>query len=302
MSNFLRRMDVNLLLTLDVLLSEQNVTRAAKRLNLSQPTVSVQLARLREIFNDPLLLPGPRGMRPTARANELRLSLNHALESLEQAVAPTHPFQPNIAQNIWRIAASDYFSATILLPLASRLRQAAPQTKIAILNMTPATIAHQAEQGLLDLAFHTCEEAPPNMRSNSIFTERYVLAGRKGHPKLHQNMTLQQFCQLEHAIVSPENGSFHGITDQILTTFEMKRQVVLSVPHFLLLESALLQSDLVALIPARLVQHNSALQVVNTPLEIPGFEILMLWSERVHRDPAHQWLRGQIVEVAEQKV
>src|SRR5512145_1508457 len=94
MSNTLRRLDLNLLVTLDVLLSELNVTRAAQRLNLSQPSVSVHLAKLRDIFGDPLLLPGPRGMRPTAKANELHEPLRLALEALELAVSPASPFDP----------------------------------------------------------------------------------------------------------------------------------------------------------------------------------------------------------------
>ncbi|MDE9389645.1 LysR family transcriptional regulator, partial [Pseudomonas aeruginosa] len=100
----LRRLDLNLLVTLDVLLTEHNVTRAAERLNFSQPSVSVHLAKLRAIFNDPLLLPGPRGMRPTARAEELREPLRLALEALEQAVAPAAPFDPTQSRHTWRVA------------------------------------------------------------------------------------------------------------------------------------------------------------------------------------------------------
>ncbi|MGP6219182.1 LysR family transcriptional regulator, partial [Pseudomonas paraeruginosa] len=105
--NNLRRLDLNLLVTLDVLLTEHNVTRAAERLNFSQPSVSVHLAKLRAIFDDPLLLPGPRGMRPTARAEELREPLRLALEALEQAVAPAAPFDPAQSRHTWRVAATD---------------------------------------------------------------------------------------------------------------------------------------------------------------------------------------------------
>jgi len=100
--NNLRRLDLNLLLTLDALLIEHNVTRAAERLNLSQPSVSVQLGKLRDILGDPLLLPGPRGMLPTARANQLREPLRQALEALEHAILPASPFEPAIATNTWR--------------------------------------------------------------------------------------------------------------------------------------------------------------------------------------------------------
>jgi len=118
----LRQIDLNLLLTLDVLLSEHNVTRAAQRLHLSQPSVSVHLAKLRDIFGDPLLLPGPRGMQPTARAEELREPLRMALQALEQALGPAGSFDPASASNTWRIAAADYGESAILLPALARLR------------------------------------------------------------------------------------------------------------------------------------------------------------------------------------
>lgn len=292
--NNLRRLDLNLLVTLDVLLAEHNVTRAAERLNFSQPSVSVHLAKLRDIFNDPLLLPGPRGMRPTARAEELREPLRMALEALERAVAPATPFDPSAAQNIWRIAATDYGESAILLPALAGLRTAAPSTRIAVVEMLPARIARQAEQGDIDLAFHTVDGSPPNLRRRVLFTERYVLASRVGHSRLKRRPSLTQFCALDQVIVSPDGGGFQGITDEVLTRRGLERRVVLSVPHFLFLRSVLESTDLVAMLPERLVQDSTALQVVEAPLELPGYEMAMLWHERSHRDPAHQWLREKI--------
>ncbi|MBW8837567.1 MAG: LysR family transcriptional regulator, partial [Burkholderia sp.] len=128
--NNLRKLDLNLLVTLDVLLAELNVTRAAERLNFSQPSVSVHLAKLRDVLGDPLLLPGPRGMRATARAEALREPLRQALEALEQAVAPARPFDPAQATQTWRIAATDYAESTIVLPALQGLRTAAPGTRL----------------------------------------------------------------------------------------------------------------------------------------------------------------------------
>ncbi len=123
----LQRLDLNLLRTTDVLLSENNVTRAAQRLNLSQPSVSIQLAGLREIFADPLLMPGPRGMQPTARADELRQPLRAALAALEQAVAPVSPLiRPRRRRR--RVAATDYMASAILLPMLAGLRRASRQS------------------------------------------------------------------------------------------------------------------------------------------------------------------------------
>lgn len=290
----LRRLDLNLLVTLDVLLSEHNVTRAAERLNFSQPSVSVHLAKLRDIFGDPLLLPGPRGMRPTAKADELREPLRQALDALERAVSPAGPFDPAQARQTWRVAAADYGESTVLLPALAGLRSAAPDSRLAIVQMVPSRIAKQAEQGEIDLALHTTEDAPSGLRRRALFTERYVLAGRVDHPRLKRRPTLSQFCQLEHVVVSPDGGGFHGITDEVLSEAGMSRRVVLSVPHFLFVMSVLATTDLVAMLPSRLVRNASALRIVEPPLDVPGYEMSMLWHERSHRDPAHQWLREHI--------
>lgn len=292
----IRQLDLNLLVTLDVLLSEHNVTRAAHRLNLSQPSVSVHLAKLRDIFDDPLLLPGPRGMRPTAKADELREPLRLALDALERAVSPAGPFNPLEANLTWRIAATDYTESTILLPALAGLRSQSPGTRLAVLEMVPSHIAKQAEQGQIDLAFHTTREAPAGLRHRPLFSERYVLVGREGHPCLKKQPTLSQFCKLDHAIVSPDGGGFHGITDEVLSVAGLTRRVALSVPHFLFLRSILASTDLVAMLPSRLVRDTSGLQIVEPPVDVPGFEIAMLWHERSHRDPAHQWLRERIAD------
>lgn len=293
--NNLRRLDINLLLTLDVLLAEHNVTRAAQRLNLSQPSVSVHLAKLREIFGDPLLLPGPRGMRPTARADELREPLRRALEALELAVSPASPFDPGAAANTWSVSASDYGESTVILPALAGLRTAAPGTRLAVLELEPGRLVRQAEQGSIDLALHTSEDSPPGLRRRVLFSERYVLVGRAGHPRLQRRPSLAQFGKLEHVVVSPDGGGFHGVTDSALGEVGLTRRVVLSVPHFLFVLSALASTDLVAMLPSRLVRDNPALKVVEPPLEVPGYEMAMLWHERCHRDPAHQWLREFIV-------
>jgi DNA-binding transcriptional LysR family regulator len=294
--NNIQKLDLNLLVTLDVLLAEHNVTRAARRLNLSQPSVSVHLARLRDIFEDPLLLPGPRGMRPTAKADELRVPLRLALEALEHAVSPASPFCPLEANLTWHIAATDYTESTVLLPALAGLHAQSPGTRLAILEMVPSLIARQAEQGQIDLAFHTMQGAPVGMRHRPLFSERYVLVGREGHPSLKKRPTLAQFCALEHAIVSPDGGGFHGVTDDILSAAGLRRRVAISVPHFLFLRSILANTDLVAMLPSRLVKDSSGLQIVEPPVDVPGFEIAMLWHERCHRDPAHQWLRERIAD------
>jgi DNA-binding transcriptional LysR family regulator len=295
--NNLRKLDLNLLVTLDVLLAEHNVTRTAERLNFSQPSISVHLAKLRDIFGDPLLLPGPRGMQPTARAEALREPLREALDALERAVAPEAPFDPVAAVNSWCVAATDYSESAVLLPALGGLRQAAPGTRLAVVELAPSRIARQAERGEIDIAFHITDEAPSGMRRRALFTERYVLVGRAGHPMLRKRLTPVQFCQLEHVIVSPDGGGFRGVTDTALATVGLTRRVVISVPHFLFMKSVLASTDLVAMLPERLVRDGAGFEVVEPPVDVPGYELSMLWHERSHRDPAHQWLREYIANV-----
>ncbi|MEN0104961.1 MAG: LysR family transcriptional regulator [Pseudomonas sp.] len=293
--NNLRRIDLNLLLTLDVLLAEHNVTRAAQRLNFSQPSISVHLAKLREIFADPLLLPGPRGMRPTARAEELRGPLRDALAALEQVVAPTSPFNPAAAEHTWQLAVSDYGELTVVQPALGRLLLTAPNTRMALLALAPARMAKQLEQGEIDLALHTAHDSPANLRHRVLFKERYVLACRADHPRLKRRPSLAQFCKLDHVLVSPAGSGFVGVTDEALAQVGLSRRVVLSVPRFQSVLAVLTSTDLVSMLPERLVQGNPALRVYEPPVAVPGFELAMLWHERSHRDPAHQWLREQLV-------
>jgi DNA-binding transcriptional LysR family regulator len=158
-------------------------------------------------------------------------------------------------------------------------------------SLAPATVAKQAEQGEIDLAFHTSEDAPPGLHRRALFTEHYVLAGRRDHPRLKRKPTKGEFCRLEHVITSTAGGAFHGVTDDALAQVGLMRRVVLSVPHFTCVRTVVESTDLVAMLPERIVRGIDALRVVEPPVDVPGFEMTMLWHERSHRDPAHRWLR-----------
>lgn len=294
----LARIDLNLLVTLDALLAERNVTRAARRLRLSQPAVSSQLSRLRSALRDPLLLPGPRGMSPTSLALGLEGPLRDALKHLVDVIAPARGFVPEEADILWRVGTSDYGGRAIVQPLLPELRKLAPKTRLAVLQTSHSSMGKQADDAEIDLGFVTREAAPPHLRHRRLFAERYLLAGRAGHPALRRRPTLERFCRLEFAIMSPDGGGFRTPVDTALGKLGLTRNVVLSVPHFLFLLSAIASSDIVALVPARLLltgPKERALCVVEPPLEVPGFEMAMVWHERVHRDPAHVWLRERVI-------
>lgn len=214
---------------------------------------------------------------------------------MQRAVAPVQIFDPGHAALTWRIMASDFGETTVVLPALPDLRRQAPGARLAVVGLVPAQMVQQSERGAIDLAIHITAEAPPSLHHRPLFQERYVLAGRREHPRLRRRPTLTQFCALDHVIVSPDGGGFHGNTDSALAHVGARRNVVLSVPHFLFLRGVLLRTDLVAMMPSRLVAQDPALKAVDAPIDVPGFEMVMLWHERVHRDPAHRWLRERIV-------
>jgi DNA-binding transcriptional LysR family regulator len=291
----LRRIDLNLLVTLEALLTERNVTRAAKRLHLSQPSVSVQLRKLRQIFADPLLTPAPGGMLPTTRGQALLQPLRTALSDMRLVLEPRPRFDPVTAEITWQVAAADYAEYAILMPLLAHMRKAAPGVRIAVRQAADSRMTKQLDSGAIDLGFLALDAAPERLHSRVLFKEHYVLVARKRHPALKRKLTVDTLCQLEYVIVSPEGGGFRGITDTILESRGRKRRVVLSVPHFLFVPEVVARTDLVAMLPSRLVKDRSDhIQVVVPPLPIPSYEMAMIWHERSHLDPAHMWLREHV--------
>ncbi|MDH0866736.1 LysR family transcriptional regulator [Mitsuaria sp. GD03876] len=293
------RLDLNLLVTLEALLTERNVTKAAARLHLSQPAVSAQLSRLRDVFDDPLLLPAQRGMTPTAKALALLEPLRQALDQV-RGVAGSHlSFDPATADLTVTIAASDYLQAVVLQPLVLRLRRVAPGVRVAIRHLDPSQHAAQMARGDVDLGLMQPIEAAPSLRMRALFHQRYVLIARRRHPAASGKLSAKAFAALEQVVVSPAGGAFATPVDHALAALGLKRQVVLSAASFLFVPDIVSRSDLVALVPERLVQGRAAgLQVLPPPLKIDGFDIAMVWHERNHGHAAQRWLRDQVLAAA----
>ncbi len=287
-----KRLDLNLLVTLETLLIEQNVTRAAERLSLSQPAVSAQLARLREIFDDPLLIPVQRGMRPTAKAQELLHPLRQSLDQVRDVLEEHRHFNPETAELTVSIACTDYLQVTILQSFVLALRKRAPGVRIAMRHLRPSMLEEQTARGEVDLVLMTPAQAPASLRCRHLFDERYVLIGRERHPGLRRDMSIAQCAALEYVVVSPDGGAFSTVVDDGLAAMGLQRQVALSASSFLFVPQLVAQSDLVALVPSRLVQdRRDGLKVVEPPFAVPGFAVGMLWHERNHGHSGHRWVR-----------
>ncbi|MBP2293800.1 LysR family transcriptional regulator [Azospirillum rugosum] len=294
-----RNLDLNLLVALDALLAERNVTRAAKRLNLSQPALSAQLARLRDLFGDPLLLPAQRGMIPTQRALDLQEPLRRALEELRGVVAAGTSFDPIAADFAVSIAASDFVQYAILMPLAFTLSSEAPKLRFAFRALDTTTLVAQMERGEVDLALMTPDAAPEPLRMRVLFAERYVAIVRRDHPSVSDALDLDTFCALDHVIVSPRGGGFTGPTDAALAAHGRSRRVVLSAPGFLIVPEIIERSDMIALVPERVARDRAArFRVLEPPVPVPGFSMAMVWHDRTTDHPAQRWLRDRLVATA----
>lgn len=294
----IRNIDLNLLVALDALLDERNVSRAAKRLNLSQPAVSGMLNRLRATFGDDLFVRSRQGIRPTPRAVELIGPVKAVLQDIDDMLS-TAPFDPETAGDVISVAATDYAQFAFLAPLIHAVHEAAPGIRFAVVSTDAHAMPDQLERQEIDFAVTIPEMAPPKCHAVELFRERYICAVRKDHPIIKRRMSLDRFCKLDHVLVTPTGDSFRGPTDIALAAIGRSRRVVATVPTFLSLPGILEASDFVAVAPERLLAaFGHTLKLFEPPVTIPDFPMMAVWHDRTHRSPAHQWLRGKMTEVA----
>ncbi|QOV64049.1 LysR family transcriptional regulator [Kosakonia pseudosacchari] len=299
MNNDIRNLDLNLLKTLDALLDERNVTRAAARLSLTQPAVSGMLTRLRDCFADPLFIRAPHGMVPTPRAQALAAPVKQILADIDRLLKPT-AFDPLSATFIWTLAATDYALKVVIVPFIAELKKHAPGIRIRVEPVEPQRLVSQLERGEVDAALMTPHSTPEALHSRALFEERFVCMMRANHPDAAQNtLTLERFCALEHALVAWDGERFRGVADNALAAIGKSRRVGVSVSNFLILPEILTVSDMIAVVPQRLASLTPGMCMREAPLPIPGFTKTLAWHERSHRDPAHQWLRNLLFDISQ---
>ncbi len=293
------KIDLNLLRALDVLISERNVTRAAQRLNLSQPAVSAQLNRLRDIFGDQLLIPAQRGMIPTERALELQEPLHAALQQVGIVLSEKRSFDPATAEMTFSIAASDYIQHAVLISLTQAVQREAPGIRIAWHPICGRLVEEQIERGTINVWLKPFVTAPPGLKSRIVMRERFVTIACANHPKIAARkgkLDLETFLECDHVFVSPGGGGFVGAVDTALDQLGMKRRVTISVGSFLMVPEIVERTELIATVPERLAYDcRREIEIFAAPLDVPGFDVAMLWHERTDAHPAMRWLRERIV-------
>jgi DNA-binding transcriptional LysR family regulator len=287
-----KRFDLNLLKTLAVLLEERHVSRAAARLNLSQSAVSHALQRLRRQFDDPLLMRRGQSMVPTARAEELVADLGDVLTSIDRLVGPVE-FDPGTARGTLRIATTDYGSSIVLPHVIHNLARAAPRLTVAYSDLSEATF-EQLRSGFLDLAL-SGQESYRDMRTEVLFTERFVLMARADHPCLGKPLTIDEYTRWPHVVVDLVHSRLLSI-DHSLKRRGRRRTIGMRLPHFLAAPFQAQHSDLLVPVPERLASMYAdtlGLAVIEPPaeLDLGRFDYVQMWDARRSADPMHVWLR-----------
>lgn len=305
------RVDLNLLVYLDVLLRERNVTKAASLLGISQPAMSNGLRRLRDLLEDPLLVRTSEGMTPTERAEALQPVVRDALSRLEKALQPQTPFEAASSDRVFRIMASDYAESTLIPQLLRRLRNEAPNTTLDI--MTPSDVSFlDVEQGKVDMVINRFDSIPQSFHQKTIWEDSFSCLFSSENP-IADNFDLDSYLQSHHVWVSktgwgvgvginPQDVQRLGWVDEALSRIGKVRRIRVFTRHY---QAAMLlaeQKDLVVTIPsraARLQLNNPAVVIKPPPFEIPPLNLKMAWSPLLQHNPGHRWLRRLIVEVAE---
>jgi DNA-binding transcriptional LysR family regulator len=296
-------LDLNLLRVFDAVMTEQNLTRAASRLAMTQPAVSNAVKRLRDALSDELLIRTAHGVKPTARAESLWPAVRRALADLEEAVAP-RTFELTKANATFRMAMADATAGLLLPPLVRLIEKDAPGIDIRMVPLTTREPRPMLLRGDIDLAIgffpgvaaqlQGSTETP--IRHERLYAGHYVAVMRRDHPLADKELTLDSYCEADHLLVS-FSGRARGLVDDALVSMNRERRILLTVNQFFTAGKVVTASDLLMVIPYHLIEATGmSEQLVHKqlPFKLPEVHIDMLWHERDARSPGHRWLRAQL--------
>jgi DNA-binding transcriptional LysR family regulator len=291
------RPDFNLLVTLDVLLAEGNVTRAAKRLRLSPSAMSRALARLRETTGDPLLVRAGRGLVPTPRALALRERVSQLVQDGEAVLRPAEKLNLKQIVRTFTLRTSEGFVENFGPDLIACVGEEAPGVRLRFVQK-PNKDSAPLRDGTVDLETGVVEKTTaPELRVQALFRDRYIGVVRKGHPLSKGKITPSRYAAGRHICVSREDLD-KGPIDEALRQFELERKVVTIVGGFSTALGLARASDLIASVPERHTGNlRAGMHSFPLPVSMPEFTVSLLWHPRLDADQAHRWLRGHVRDI-----
>ncbi|MBN3470070.1 LysR family transcriptional regulator [Pseudomonas savastanoi pv. phaseolicola] len=293
--NELRKADINLMVVFETLMQERNVTRAAEKLFLGQPTISAALNRLRNLLNDPLFIRVGHRMEPTARAHEILKHLTPALDAMSTALSLTTDFDPSVSKMTFRIGLTDDVEFGLFPAMLKAIREEAPGVVIVVKHVDYLNISEVLMSGDITVGVCLTRELPANAKRKTLrnVQPRLVRADKPRSP-----MSIDEYCSRPHVVVS-HVASISSFADEWLTALGRKRQVVLSVPQFATLPALMAGTDMISGLSDYAAKAMSALGLLyDEPLPFPtlGLDLSMTWLSVMDSDPAERWLRSRIEE------
>jgi DNA-binding transcriptional LysR family regulator len=292
-------LDLNLLRVFDAIFQARSVTIAASNLHLTQPAVSNQLNRLREVLGDPLFVRTNDGMAPTPRAESIAGPIRQALGELRCVIEQQLGFEPATSDRTFRIFTSDVGQMVLLPRLLDFLSREAPSVNVHTVQVPSSRMRGVAlESGEVDLAVGYFEEFENSMHCQVLFEEHYVGMVRKGHPTIGKTISFEQFLQTPQLVYHPSgggHGSQESVVDKAFLAAGVERRVAVRVAHAMGVTSMVSNSNLLVIVPSRLANACTEfidVTLLELPIEVPGFSIAQYWHDRFHADPGNRWLRG----------
>jgi len=292
--------DLNLLVALDALLRERSVTRAAAEIGLSQPAMSRVLARLRDLFDDPILVRTGHSMVPTPRALEIAAPLGSSLEAIRRTLEPPGEFDPRNARREFILSAVDTTQAYVLPRLLEHLGEDAPGVEVTTgpLRSTGEAFAKLAS-GDCDLGIGRFESTPDGIRSEVLYHDEIVCLVRKGHPRVRGKLNMKRYLAESHLAAESVSLVERPFTiESLLAEQGLARRVACTVENLAMAPFVVARTDLICSAPGRTISpfaDGLGLRILAPPFEAPGFDLHLAWHERNDRDPGHTWLRATIL-------
>jgi DNA-binding transcriptional LysR family regulator len=291
----MEELDLKLLRVFDEIYRTRSVSRAAESIGVTQPSLSIALAKLRKHFQDPLFVRTSAGMQPTPCAAELIGPVRDGLDLLDRALRHRATFDPASAERAFRLCLTDISQAVLLPSLLNRLTQVAPAIRLEVVPISSGT-ARMLESGDADLAIGFMPQLEAGFYQQKLFRQRFVCAVRQDHPRIGDRLTLKRFAAEDHVVVTAD-ATGHSIVDEALEAKGVVRRVALRLPEFLGLAPVVAGTDLVATIPDRLgevLRHAARVKLLPVPIALPTYLVKQHWHERYHHDAANRWLRGLV--------
>ena len=291
------RPDFNLLIVLDVVLSEGSVARAAKRLHLSPSAMSRALARLREAVGDPLLVRAGRGLVPTPRALLLREQVHVLVEEVQRVLSPSEKLDLGQLERTFSIRVREGFVENFGLQMIERIEQEAPGAKLCFVQK-PDRESTLLREGSVDLEIGVVGKATsPEVQVQPLFQDRFIGVVRSGHDLTQGEMTPERFAQGRHISIARRSLE-RGPIDEALRAWGLEREIVTVVGDFSTALALVRESSLITCVPEHYTRNlRSGLQGFALPFPAPEVTISMQWHPRLDADPAHRWLRNLVQEI-----